>query len=117
MPRTPRNAASQNHVNFTNHPKDGHELKIYIENGCCDGLKYEEIVEKYPQFQKFRRGYIVQNLRRFCDKFREKIEFRMKVGDSKIQLIFPYLFNYYFSLILSALMEKLQIVYCFFLFF
>jgi len=93
MPRTPRNSTPQNHINFTNHPKDGHEFKIYIENGCCDGLKYEEIVEKYPQFQKFRRGYIVQTLRRFRDKFREKVQFRMKIGDSKLRLIFPYLSN------------------------
>ena len=90
MPRTPRNATSQNNINFTNHPKDGHELKIYIENGCCDGLKYEEIVEKYPQFLKFRRGYIVQSLRRFREKFREKISSRMKQGESKLQYFLSY---------------------------
>ena len=89
--RTPKKSASQNHVNFTNHPKDGHEFKLYIENGCCDDMKYEEIVEKYPQFLKFRRGYIVQSLRRFREKFREKIASRIKQGESKLQYFLCYI--------------------------
>ena len=33
--------------------QDGRELKIYVENGCCDGLTAKPIREKYPQFVKY----------------------------------------------------------------
>ena len=89
--RTPKKAASQNQVNFTNNPKDGREFKLYIEHGCCDDMRYEDLVEKYPQFLKFRRGYIVQSLRRFCEKFREKIASHMKQGESKLQYFLSYI--------------------------
>ena len=33
--------------------QDGRELKIYVENGCCDGLTAKTVREKYPQFKKY----------------------------------------------------------------
>ena len=33
--------------------QDGRELKIYIENGCCEGLTAKPVREKYPQFKKY----------------------------------------------------------------
>ena len=33
--------------------QDGRELKIYVENGCTDGLTAKPLREKYPQFKKY----------------------------------------------------------------
>ena len=33
--------------------QDGRELKIYVENGCTDGLTAKPVREKYPQFKKY----------------------------------------------------------------
>ena len=34
--------------------RDGRELGIYVEHGCCDGLTAKYVPEKFPQFQKYQ---------------------------------------------------------------
>ena len=34
--------------------RDGRELGIYMEHGCCDGLTAKYVREKFPQFQKYQ---------------------------------------------------------------
>ena len=34
--------------------RDGRELAVYVENGCCDAMTAKYVREKFPQFQKYQ---------------------------------------------------------------
>ena len=40
-------------IQWRSESRDGFELKVYIENGCCDGLKTAGIRKKFPQFTAY----------------------------------------------------------------
>ena len=58
--RSPRNADAEDELNekgeitkWNCNNQDGRELKIYVENGCTDGLTAKPLRDKYPQFKKY----------------------------------------------------------------
>ena len=40
-------------IQWTAQSRDGHDLKIYVENGCTDGYTPKDVREKFPQFKKY----------------------------------------------------------------
>ena len=40
--------------------RDGFELNLYVENGCCEGLKAKGVMDKYPQFQEYAYATLME---------------------------------------------------------
>ena len=56
-------------IKFSTNTRDGKELKLYIEGGACDGLKPLEVLQKFPQFQKYDTKSFRQALNRCRSAF------------------------------------------------
>ena len=48
-----RKNATGEYIQWSAKSRDGQEMKVYIENGCTEGLKPAEVREKFPQFKKY----------------------------------------------------------------
>ena len=59
-------------IKFSTNTRDGKELKLYIEGGACDGLKPLEVLQKFPQFQKYDSHIVRQALSRCRSAFKKK---------------------------------------------
>ena len=59
-------------LKFSTNSRDGKELKLYIEGGACDGLKPLEVLQKFPQFQRYDTKTFRQALSRCRSSFKKK---------------------------------------------
>ena len=83
--RSPRNADAADNLNETGEitkwncgNQDGRELKIYVENGCCDGLTAKPVREKYPQFNKYAYATFSSALNNARKAFNTQVRNRAK---------------------------------------
>lgn len=56
--------------------KDFADMKLYIEGGAADGLKPLEFMSKYPQFDKYDKQSLRQNISRLRKAYKKKVQER-----------------------------------------
>ena len=61
---------------FSANNRDGKEMKLYIEGGACEGLKPMEVLQKFPQFQKYEVNSFRQAYNRLKTAFKKRIKER-----------------------------------------
>jgi len=76
--------------------KDFTDMKLYIEGGAADGLKPLEFMSKYPQFDKYDKQSLRQNISRLRKAYKKKVEER---STRTCKFFFLSLRNHYFILL------------------
>lgn len=85
-------------LKFSTNSRDGKELKLYIEGGACDGLKPLEVLQKFPQFQRYENKTWRQALSRCRSSFKKKIKERSNTScEFAITIIFDFLLTLYYE--------------------
>ena len=72
---------------FVMKSRDGREMKVYVENGCTEGLAPRQLIEKYPQFKRYDSKQIADAFRRTKSALLKTVSERSKLKE-KFELRF-----------------------------
>ena len=56
-PNKPKTNAEGKISEWKSNCEDGRELKVYVENGCCDNMTAKTVMLKFPQFGKYNYSH------------------------------------------------------------
>ena len=56
-PNNPKTNAEGKISEWKSNCEDGRELKVYVENGCCDNMTAKTVMLKFPQFGKYNYSH------------------------------------------------------------
>ena len=95
---------------FVMKSRDGREMKIYVENGCAEGLVPRAFVEKFPQFRKYDTKKIADSVRRVKSAHLKTVSERGQLKDKCELNYFAAIFKFERSGILILIILYLFIV-------
>lgn len=78
--------------------RDGQELKIYIEYGCCDKLSPKVVVKKFPQFLKYSYSTFNSAFQNIKKSLNKQVDNRKQVACKYCLLFIASCFLNLFSL-------------------